>query len=435
MDQEQINKLIAQIADEMQAKSRAGIQPLEEEITRMKADVAEVLKSSRDIRRAALQSSNNRPRVDFGPYQGMDRLDLAVSQSILNAGLKNPQGLDFQKLERWQNHLKAAMDSTSAGAGDELVPTEQARQLWMDINLQTVVASLFPTINMPSNPFEIPLQLGDVNWYPGTENTAGTSTNLTTAKQTLTAYELVAEVPWSYTLEEDAVIAMMEEVRASLTRNGREVMDDIVLNADTTGLNNINADGTTITTSTAGKAHFLLGFDGLLHLPLIDNTGQANSHGAAVSDDMFNEIRAKLGKYGVRPGELAFISDINTYIRCLGVENFRTIDKFGPQYTLRTGQLGAVEGIPFLVSEQMRLADTDGKVTSGGNLTDTGRLLLVNHSQWRKGFRREMSIETDRNIQTRQHIMVVSFRMAFAERSGNRATATHTALQYNITGL
>ncbi|HZA21172.1 MAG TPA: hypothetical protein VFA32_00945, partial [Dehalococcoidia bacterium] len=249
------------------------------------------------------------------------------------------------------------------------------------------------------------------------------------------AYELVAEVPWSYTLEEDAVIAMMEEVRASLTRNGREVMDDIVLNADTTGLNNINADGTTITTSTAGKAHFLLGFDGLLHLPLIDNTGQANSHGAAVSDDMFNEIRAKLGKYGVRPGELAFISDINTYIRCLGVENFRTIDKFGPQYTLRTGQLGAVEGIPFLVSEQMRLADTDGKVTSGGNLTDTGRLLLVNHSQWRKGFRREMSIETDRNIQTRQHIMVVSFRMAFAERSGNRATATHTALQYNITGL
>ncbi|HZA24070.1 MAG TPA: hypothetical protein VFA32_15950, partial [Dehalococcoidia bacterium] len=90
MDQEQINKLIAQIADEMQAKSRAGIQPLEEEITRMKADVAEVLKSSRDIRRAALQSSNNRPRVDFGPYQGMDRLDLAVSQSILNAGLKNP---------------------------------------------------------------------------------------------------------------------------------------------------------------------------------------------------------------------------------------------------------------------------------------------------------------------------------------------------------
>ena len=29
--------------------------------------------------------------------------------------------------------------------------------------------------------------------------------------------------------------------------------------------------------------------------------------------------------------------------------------------------------------------------------------------------------------------MVVSMRLAFMERTGNRATATHTALQYNIT--
>jgi len=39
-----------------------------------------------------------------------------------------------------------------------------------------------------------------------------------------------------------------------------------------------------------------VGFDGLLHQPLLDNTSQANNHNAAVSDDMFNEIRAKLGK-------------------------------------------------------------------------------------------------------------------------------------------
>ena len=31
--------------------------------------------------------------------------------------------------------------------------------------------------------------------------------------------------------------------------------------------------------------------------------------------------------------------------------------------------------------------------------------------------------------------MVVSFRIALQERSGSRATAGHTALQYNITGV
>ena len=31
--------------------------------------------------------------------------------------------------------------------------------------------------------------------------------------------------------------------------------------------------------------------------------------------------------------------------------------------------------------------------------------------------------------------MVVSFRIALQERSGDRSKATHTALQYNITGI
>ena len=94
-----------------------------------------------------------------------------------------------------------------------------------------------------------------------------------------------------------------------------------------------------------------------------------------------------------------------------------------------------MEGNTVLVSEQMRLADTDGKVTDAGNGSDTGRLLITNRSQWRVGFRRELAIETDRDIQKRQNIMVVSMRLAFAERSGTRSSATHSALQYNITGV
>ena len=138
------------------------------------------------------------------------------------------------------------------------------------------------------------------------------------------------------------------------------MIDDVLVNGDTTTINNINADGATISTSDAGKAQWLIGFDGLLHLPLIDNTAQAINHNAAVSDDMFNEVRAKLGKNGVRPSELAYIMDVNTYVRSLSVANFRTLDKLGSEATLLRGQLGAVEGIPVIVSEQMALADTDG---------------------------------------------------------------------------
>jgi hypothetical protein len=110
------------------------------------------------------------------------------------------------------------------------------------------------------------------------------------------------------------------------------------------------------------------------------------------------------------------------------------MDKLGPNATILTGMLGAVEGIPVLVSEQMLRADTDGKVTDAGNVTQTGRILMVNRSQWRVGFRREISIESERDIQKRQNIMVVSFRLGFLAR-GTRSSAIHTAVTYDITGI
>ena len=319
---------------------------------------------------------------------------------------RKPTG-QFEEFSRpvLQSITRAAMDSTTAASGDELVATLEARELWMDVNLQTLVAPLVPTFSMPSNPFDIPRQLGDVNFYPGTEE------------------------------EEDAVIALLPEIRAGLVRNVAEVLDDIVLNADATTSNNINADGATISTSDSGKAHWLLGYDGIVHLPLVDNTGQSNDHNAAVSDDMFNEIRAKLGKYGARPSQLVWVMDVNTFIRAQSISQFRTMDKLGPNATLLTGMLGAVEGIPVIVSEQMKLADTDGKVTDSGNATDTGRLLIFNRTQWAQGFRRELTLDVDRDTQKRQTVVTVGFRHALTERSGARSTATHTALQYDITGV
>ena len=421
------------------------------------------------------------PTVTQGPYAGMDILDVgllgrfaysqrresfgpswlergleakrSIIESITPAVVQASHQAVAQRLEAWyrvdskptgqfdsfsrallQSFTRAAMDSTTAGSGDELVATLEARELWMDVNLQTLVAPLIPTFTMPSNPFEIPRQLGDVNFYPGAENVATTSTALATGKATLTAYELVGQVPYSFTLEEDAVIAMLSEIRAGLVRNVAEAWDDIILNADTTTTNNINADGATISTSDAGKAHWLLGYDGLIHLPLVDNTSQSNDHNAAVSDDMFNVIRAKLGKYGARPSELAWVMDVNTFIRAQSISNFRTMDKLGPNATLLTGMLGAIEGIPVIVSEQMKLADTDGKVTDGSTGT-TGRLLIVNRTQWAQGFRREMTLDVDRDSQKRQTVVTVSFRHALTERSGSRSTATHTAVQYDITGV
>ena len=113
-----------------------------------------------------------------------------------------------------------------------------------------------------------------------------------------------------------------------LVRNAAEVLDDVILNADTTLTNNINADGATIANTDAGKSQWLLGFDGLRHIGLVNNTTQGNDHNAVTDEAMYNEARALLGKYGVRPSELAFITDIQTYILTVGItnSNVRTLD-------------------------------------------------------------------------------------------------------------
>jgi HK97 family phage major capsid protein len=456
---------------------------LEPEMARLTAAVNESQERQREVDRAALlRTSSEGLVVPDGPYAGLSPLDLRILRGIARSQLANaagPEGSEWtqrtdaayrslveaatpgvveatlgRRLDAARSAylsgsqfgeaaesvmgdfhraaMRAAMDSTTAGFGDELVPTLEAQELWMDVNLQTLVANLIPTSPMPSSPFDIPLQLGDVNFFPGAENIATTSTRLATAKQTLTAYELVGQVPFSFTLEEDAVIALLPEIRAGLVRNVAQILDDLVLNADTTATNGINSDGATIAKSDAGKGHWLLGYDGLIHLPLVDNTSQSNTHGAAPTDDMFNEIRGKLGKYGTRPSELVWVMDTSTYIRAQGIAAFRTMDKLGDNATLLRGMLGAVSGIPVVASEQMLLAAADGKVTDGvaGTL---GRLLIFNRTQWRQGFRRQMTIDVDRDTQKRQTVVTVSFRHALMERSGTRSTATHTGMQYNIT--
>ena len=426
--------------------------PLKEEVERLSAQITESVRASK---RAALlrqvESTTSGVRVASGKYRGFDEFDLMLSRAVLriaeSGGVDGASRVDPRMSAEWRTNLEGAradvyesigraLDSDTAGAGGELTFTGETSEMWRDVHLATSVVSLFGSIMIPTTPFQIPYDFGDVSWYRGTSNLAVSSSTPGTGRQTLTAAELAAMIGWSYDLDEDAVIAVLPELRVTLIRNAAEVLDDVVLNGDISDDGtNINADGATAgsLSGSAGLDHYLV-FDGLIHVPLVDNASQGNNHNGAVSDDMFNEVRAKLGKYGVRPSECAFVIDMNTYIRSLSIENFRTVEKLGPNATLLTGQLGDIEGIPVIISEQMLRSDTDGKVSSGGNGTDTGRVLAVNRNMYRLGFKRELMIESERDIQKRQTVLVASMRVAFEGRIDN-ASDTAVALQYNITGV
>lgn len=358
-------------------------------------------------------------------FPGKDSLkplskDLVSANAALGNAIAEPDG-----------EIKA-MDATTAGTGDELVPTGMAAELWEDFFTASRIVGDLPTQPMPTDPFDMGLGLGDVTWRKGTANAATTATDLTTAKSILTSTEQVAEVDWSYNLDEDAVIAMMPAVRSRISISGAEQMDYFVLNADGTdaATGNINLDDANPPND---SSYLSDGQDGIRHQFLVDNTAQQRDGGGdALADGDLQAGLNLLDKYGMDIINARLVPGIGAYFAMLGLSNVLTVDKYGPQATILTGELGRYRGVPIIPSSSMSKTEADGKVsTTAGNNT-LGAISLYNRNFWRVGFRRGLLIEAERDIQKRMLIMVVSFRIAVAAH-GTRSSATHTAGIFNFT--
>jgi len=328
-----------------------------------------------------------------------------------------------------------AMTSTGANAGDEWVPNFATSELWQDIHLATAVAANIRRVNMPTNPYDLPTLDSSIVWkYASSENTAVTATDPNTGKATLTARKIQAEVDFSGEVTEDSIVPIVATLRSDLVRSGAQAIDDQIVHGDTetAGTGNVNSDDAA---PTAGDQY--LAQNGLRRFTLVTNTAQVSNVAAALSTTNFTTIRGLLGKYGSRPSELLIITGQSTLNTMYDITQVKTIDVYGPNATIVQGELARFFGIPILLSEAIPLATTD-KVAADGKYTTTspstndtlGWLLLVNRTQWTSGFRREFQIESFRDIQKDQNILVASFRMAVIP-SG--IATTHTAIGRNIT--
>lgn len=372
--------------------------------------------------------------VTGGKFSGKSVDDLIFAKWLLEKAYQiKPDSVRLPSKDL-NDAIAKALDATTAGAGDEYVPTGMAAELWNDMFLASKVVGTIGTVPMPTDPWDMPLGWGALTWRKGTPNTATTAQNPATAKSTMTATEILAEVNWAYDLDEDSIVAVLPTLRQEVGRSGAEAADAFVINADATDANtgNINSDDA----NPDDDSYYLSnGQDGLRHVFLVDNTAQDTNVANTLADTDMRTGLAKLGAYGADVSRLVLVADAVTYIKSLmGLTNVATVDKFGPNATVLTGQLAAYSGIPIVVSSSVARTDADGKytTTSPASNDTKGTIIAFHRDMWRVGFRRQLLIEMDKLIQKRQLIMVVSFRMAVAAR-GTRNAITHTTGWHNIT--
>ena len=319
--------------------------------------------------------------------------------------------------------LSKAMDTVTAGEGLEWVPTAFSSDFVDMVYLSPVVLSQFPRFSMAAATVNVPALQGRLRAYRGTQSTTREDYNVlqtipsivTSGKIAFDATKIMIAVGYSDELVEDSIVPIAPLLRNNIVLTMGLDLEDAFINGST-ALNDLdNAAAAQLWAATTGTDDVRSAFDGLRKW-VETNTATYDGGGTGNIESVdFLHVKTLMGIYGARASDGLIVTGIDGETIMLGLDDVRTIDKFGPKATVHTGQIGALYGWPILVSEniygpgQGTGLNTDG-VYDGVTTTSTVALMVHKNSFW-IGDRRTMTVESDRSVLAQQNWLVTSTRL------------------------
>jgi HK97 family phage major capsid protein len=383
-------------------------------------------------------------------YDTLDALDMLYGYVLLRQG-KSFQGVSqpfanalthkIQKAGLTAMKADELTYSTQAGFGDEWVPDLWSAQIWQRARVENSILPLFPAVEMPSNPFQVPIEGSDPTVYfvPETKNEtdltlAGTAnpipdSRIGSGKVMLDAKKLALRVGFSAELVEDSIVPVLSLYREQAMKAILNAIDHVLLNGDTATSGNINKNGA----APAANDRYMA-FNGLRKLALVTNADTPPNRVDAAGNlslALLRQARFTMDpKYSTRPGDLAWIVDGGTYAKLLGLNEFLTMEKAGAMATAITGQIGFADGAPVIVSAEMPLTDgANGRVNSTTPANNTkGTALCVYRPGWMVGYRRRIAVSVDYLPYYDSYQMTATVRLALVNFDSDVCTSV-----YNIT--
>lgn len=235
--------------------------------------------------------------------------------------------------------------------------------IYTEMEMQLVIAPLFNRIPVDAKTFRVPVADedtdGDIAMFQSGTYATGIAdlTNVPTSNQHMissvdfTPHKFMATTHLAKDEEEDTVLPLIDFLRAAATRRLARAIDKSILRG-TGALSGFNNAGATITAGGTGYPSVIKGVTALSSAAsLAVKTGSATTKADPAS---IAAARTAMGKYGLQLGnDLVYITSIEGYNNLVTTSDFRTVDKFGPNATYLTGSVGAVYGIPIIISEFM----------------------------------------------------------------------------------
>jgi len=413
---------------------RAAMAKFSERVETLERENKELARQVAEQRFSPVLDEGGFKRVRW-PLQGEDlvlppddeatRLGQKINDELytLSVALRNPErplslseiGDQLKATKHMKNlsrRFGKAIDTVTAGSGLEWVPQGYSSQMIDAIFIATRVAGLFASIPMPTKTYTSPVQLGRPKAYHATEGSNRTQSSVSlTAKVSFDAEPIAVYVPITQEATEDLIIPIIAWTQAEMAAGMAEGIEACIMNGDTTATHmdhDIDALGAdAVETCWDGLRHYGMATEGCA----IDL--------ATCDADHLLGCKKALGKYGIDPTKAAIIcgpDKLNDFLLLRDANNnllVTTIDKYGAGATVLTGEVGKLFGTPVVPSAYSRedVAATGYNTVGGPNTKKT--LIWVCRSAWVMGDRKQVTLESQKDIVAQVHKLVASWRGDF----------------------
>jgi HK97 family phage prohead protease/HK97 family phage major capsid protein len=359
----QVEEMMAKKAEEADAQKAA-----------LEAEVAEKAQEIEKMRDSKKVFADRAEKSDVSKW-GQDFMKAHL------LGVMTQKGMNTRFAQELQE--KSGIDyTTNAPDIDQEVSAQIEKEIMRDLK----VTALFREIQVNGASTILPLQVdtGLADWATnataGNLENRGATDNAYKPKQiTLTAHRLISSTFMDNEVDELVLVNLMPMLVEGVARaHARAVEKAVLLGNGSTigGLAGVAAAGTDLAT-TATK----------------------------LTADALLDARQAMGKYGLMPGELAFIVSHKGYYDLLDDAKFQTLDEVGSDLAVRvTGTIGAVYGTPVIVSEEFD-APASGKAAA----------FVVNTRNYVIPRLRGVSVEQDYEVMNQRRVIVATQSLGFNE--------------------
>ena len=284
--------------------------------------------------------------------------------------------------------------------------------IYEEMEQQLVIAPMFDRIQVDAKTFRVPVANEDTDDYvaqfaSGTYATGiADATNVPTSNQNgissvdFTPHKFMVTTHLAKDEEEDTILPLIDFLRRAATRRLSRSIDKAILRG-TGALTGFTANPAT----TATYASVVKGITTMVNQVATNGLTVRTADGdTKASAANIASARALMGKYGLQLGDhLVYLTTIEGYNELVTTSDFRTVDKFGPNATYLTGSVGAIYGVPVVITEFLD--------NVGSNSADIGALV------YKPGFmiaeRRGIEIESEYEPRQQVTAMYMSTRFDF----------------------